>query len=244
MEKKKVLTADQTDDAYRLKTLYEAGKKRLGLTQQSIADELDITQGAVAHYLNGRNPLNPSVASAFARLLHVRVEDFSPVMAKELADMGVVSVYQQGGSYHVNAIPGKQYPVITSAEAGAWCDTLEFYCAEEVETWLDSGADIRGEAFWWKMDGDSMTAPAGLSVPDGCYVLFDTGREAANNDLVMVRLPGNREATFKKLIVDGGKRYLAGLHPQWPLLPIDDRCRFIGVALETRFILVQTGTEI
>ena len=65
MEKKKDITPTQAEDAKRLKAIYEAKKKVLGVTQQSIADELDITQGAVGHYLNGRNPLNLPVASEF-----------------------------------------------------------------------------------------------------------------------------------------------------------------------------------
>ena len=43
MEKKKILTPAQVADSQRLKALYEAKKKELGITQQSIADALDIT---------------------------------------------------------------------------------------------------------------------------------------------------------------------------------------------------------
>jgi hypothetical protein len=38
MEKKKILTPAQVADSQRLKALYEAKKKELGITQQSIAD--------------------------------------------------------------------------------------------------------------------------------------------------------------------------------------------------------------
>ncbi|WP_312625976.1 XRE family transcriptional regulator [Scandinavium sp.] len=240
MEKKKVLTPAQADAARRLKTLYEAKKKLLGITQQSIADELDITQGAVGHYLNGRNPLNPAVASVFARLLKVDVEAFSPVLAKELAGMGVVSVNDPTAPYRVNSAPGKKYPVLRTLPVTAWHEISEIYDARDVELWLDADIEILGEAFWLKMEGNSMTAPTGLSVPEGYFVLFDTGREPVNNSLVLATLPGASEVTFKKLIVDGGQMYLAGLNPQWPLVPIDDDCRLIGVALETRLRLLQT----
>lgn len=43
--KEKDITPTQAEDAKRLKAIYEAKKKVLGVTQQSIADELDITQG-------------------------------------------------------------------------------------------------------------------------------------------------------------------------------------------------------
>lgn len=238
MEKKKDITPAQAEDAKRLKAIYEAKKKLLGVTQQSIADELDITQGAVGHYLNGRNPLNLPIASVFARLLQVDVEEFSPTLAKELAGMGVTRVNEPGASYFVKYAPGNKYPVISSVQAGAWCEALEPYSLKDVDQWLDSDAHIQGDAFWLRVDGDSMTAPAGLSIPEGTFVLFDTGREPINGSLVIAKLSDSNEATFKKLIIDGGQKYLKGLNPQWPLIQINGNCRIIGVAVETKLRLV------
>jgi SOS-response transcriptional repressor LexA len=42
-----------------------------------------------------------------------------------------------------------------------------------------------------------MTAPVGLSIPEGTYVLFDTGREPVNGSLVIAKLSESNEATFK-----------------------------------------------
>ncbi|HCB1201293.1 TPA: helix-turn-helix transcriptional regulator, partial [Klebsiella pneumoniae] len=89
--KKKTLTSAQIADAERLKALYEAKKKELGITQQSIADMLDISQGGVGHYLNGRNALNAAVAAVFARALQVDVSDFSPSLAKEISVMSAAA---------------------------------------------------------------------------------------------------------------------------------------------------------
>ncbi|MFP2273246.1 LexA family protein [Enterobacter ludwigii] len=238
MEKKKDITPSQAEDAKRLKAIYEAKKKVLGVTQQSIADELDITQGAVGHYLNGRNPLNLSVASVFARLLKVSVEEFSPTLAKELSDMGLASISEPSGPYVIGYTPGKRYPVISSVQAGSWCEAIEPYSVKDVDVWLDSDAHIQGDAFWLRVEGDSMTSPAGLSIPEGTFVLFDTGREPINGSLVIAKLSDSNEATFKKLIIDGGQKYLKGLNPQWPLVSINGNCKIIGVAIETKLRLV------
>lgn len=236
MEKKKTITPAQLADAQRLKAIYEAKKKELGVTQQSIADALNISQGAVGHYLNGRNALNTSVAAVFAKLLGVSVSEFSQSLAKEISNMS--SVASENTTYVSKYVSGSKYPVISKVQAGAWCEAVEPYSLKDIDLWLESDAHIQGEAFWLQVDGDSMTAPVGLSIPEGTYVLFDTGREPVNGSLVIAKLSDSNEATFKKLVIDGSQKYLKGLNPQWPLVPINGNCRIIGVAIETKLRLV------
>ncbi|EPF3432839.1 LexA family protein [Escherichia coli] len=238
MENKKSLTTEQLEDAKRLKALYESKKKELGITQYSIADELGITQGAVGHYLNGRNALNVEVASGFARLLQVSIADFSQSIAAKVAEQAESLKSDANVSYAGEYRAGKRYPVLSSIQAGSWCEACEPYTIKDIDVWLESDAHIQGNAFWLKVEGDSMTAPVGLSIPEGTFVLFDTGREAINGSLVIAKLSDSNEATFKKLIIDGGNKYLKGLNPAWPLVPINGNCKIIGVAIETKLRLV------
>lgn len=238
MESKKTLTTEQLEDAARLKALYESKKKSLGITQYTIADDLGITQGAVGHYLNGRNALNVDVASGFARLLQVSISDFSPSIAAKVAaqaeSLSGESNVKYAGEYHA----GRRYPVLSSVQAGSWCEACEPYTLKDIDLWLESDAHIQGDAFWLEVEGDSMTAPVGLSVPEGTFVLFDTGREPVNGSLVIAKLSDSNEATFKKLIIDGGQKYLKGLNPAWPLVPVNGNCKTIGVAVETKLRLI------
>ncbi|WP_304168270.1 LexA family transcriptional regulator [Lonsdalea britannica] len=236
MEKKKKLSQEQIDDAKRLKSLYEAKKRELGVTQQTIADALDITQGAVGHYLNGRNALNVAVASAFANALKSSIAEFSPSLAKDAAQYAgsIEKNFTYAGRYKESP----RYPVISSVQAGAWSEAIEPYTLHEISTWLESDAHIQGKAFWLLVDGDSMTAPTGLSVPQGSYVLFDTGREAINGSLVVAKMSDVNEVTFKKLVIEGGQRYLKGLNPNWPIITINGNCKIIGVGVESKMKFV------
>lgn len=134
--------------------------------------------------------------------------------------------------------PGNRYPVLSSVQAGSWCEAIEAYTLKDIDLWLESDAHVQGDAFWLKVDGDSMTSPAGLSIPEGTFVLFDTGREAINGSLVIAKLSESNEATFKKLVIDGGVRYLKGLNPNWPVMHVNGNCRIIGVAIETKMRLI------
>ncbi|MFC6377546.1 LexA family protein [Tatumella terrea] len=232
MEPKKTLTTEQLEDAMRLKALYESKKKQLKVTQYTIADEMGISQGAVGHYINGRIALNVPVVTDFARILQVQVSEISPNLAKEVGRYA--AAFESNVSNLTAYAPGKRYPVLSSVQAGCWAEAIEAYSINEISEWLESDAHIQGEAFWLKVEGDSMTAPAGLSVPEGMYVLFDTGKDATNGSLVIAKLIDSNEATFKKLIIDGGQKYLKGLNPAWPMIPINGNCKIIGVAVEAK----------
>lgn len=238
METKKSLTTEQLEDARRLKALYESKKKELGITQYTIADELGITQGAVGHYLNGRNALNVDVASGFARLLQVPISDFSMTLASKVAEQAESLKSDANVRYVGEYKSGKRYPVISSVQAGSWREACEPYTLKDIDQWLESDAHIQGDAFWLRVEGDSMTAPVGISIPEGTFVLFDTGRESINGSLVIAKLSDSNEATFKKLIIDGGRHYLKGLNPAWPLVQVNGNCKIIGVAVETKLKLI------
>ncbi|WP_158784633.1 LexA family transcriptional regulator [Pantoea sp. BAV 3049] len=234
MENKKVLTTEQHEDAKRLKALYESKKKQLGITQYGIAEALEISQGAVGHYLNGRIPLNLNVAAKFAEMLQISINDFSPRLARDASKLGLLSNVVFDSRYKSSP----SYPLISWVNAGAWEEAYEPYTLEGIDEWYESDAHIEGAGFWLKVEGDSMTAPAGISIPEGTMVLIDTGREPKNGNLVIAKQDDANEATFKKLIIDGAHKYLKGLNPAWPMIPIGSNCRIIGVAVETKMRLL------
>lgn len=86
---KQRLTDERVLENDALKEIFNAKKKALGLTQESIAEKMGMTQGAVGAYLRGINPLNAQAASLFAQFLQVSVEEFSPRLAAEIGNMSI-----------------------------------------------------------------------------------------------------------------------------------------------------------
>jgi SOS-response transcriptional repressor LexA len=206
--------------------------KNQGITQEQLAEHLGITKGAVSHWLNARREPN---LGEIARILEfLGKKNFSVGAGGLIIDETTTGDVEYIGRY----TPGTKYPVLSSIQAGTWSEAVEPYTLKDIDLWLESDAHIQGDAFWLLVDGDSMTAPAGLSIPEGTFVLFDTGREPINGSLVIAKLSDSNEATFKKLIIDGGQKYLKGLNPAWPLVPINGNCKTIGVAVETKLKLV------
>ncbi|HEI8949225.1 TPA: helix-turn-helix domain-containing protein [Morganella morganii] len=230
MNEKRQLTTEQLADCRRLKALYESKKKELGITQQSIADILNISQGAVGHYLNGRNALNLQTASVFATQLNVPISDFSPSLAAEAQALS--AAIDSNISCLRPYKPSPRYPLISWVQAGAWNEANEAYGLDQIDEWYESETHVQGAAFWLRVEGESMTAPTGKSVPDGSLILIDTGKDSENGSLVVAKLTDSNEATFKKLVIDGGNWYLKGLNPTWPAMKVNGDCKIIGVAVQ------------
>lgn len=210
--------------AARLKSLRESK----GLSQKALAELCGWkSQSRIGNYELGTRSVSADDAAIIAKALGVTPAELLFGDALD-SDLTYVGAYK----------PGKKYPVLSSVQAGAWAEAVETYTLADIDLWLESDVHIQGDAFWLLVDGDSMTAPAGLSIPEGTYVLFDTGREPINGSLVVAKMSDSNEATFKKLIMDGGVKYLKGLNPAWPLIPINGNCQIIGVAVETKMRLV------
>lgn len=82
----------QLQDSARLKSLFQAKRGELKLTQEKLAADLGdgVTQGAVSHFMNGRTALSVNAAVVFARALGVPVSEISPTLAAQIEKMSEV----------------------------------------------------------------------------------------------------------------------------------------------------------
>lgn len=202
----------------------------LGLTQTQLAEKVGTSQQAIEQ-LEGGKTKRPRYLPELSSVLGVST--------KWLLEGGEEEIKGDNFKFVGTYTPGKRYPVLSSVQAGCWAEAIEAYTLNEISEWLESDAHIQGRGFWLKVEGDSMTAPIGQSVPEGNYVLFDTEKEPINGSLVIAKLVDDNEATFKKLIIDAGHKYLKGLNPAWPMVPINGNCTIIGVAVEAKMRFLQ-----
>ncbi|CNE87309.1 LexA family transcriptional regulator [Yersinia mollaretii] len=238
--KKKPLTPEQLDDAKRLKELFNAKKKALGISQESVAHELGVGQSAVNQFLNGINPLNVTNAAAFAKVLNEPISSFSPSLAKELAKMAEsLSISTRSGLKDKPAgSVANSYPLISWISAGSWYEAIEPYSLRDIEIWPESTKNAHDSAFWLSVKGDSMTSPSGISFPEGMIILVDPEKEPMPGNFVIAKLTDDNEATFKKLIVDAGVKYLKPLNPAYRLIELTGNCKIVGVVVDARWLQI------
>lgn len=77
-DKIKPLTGSEVAESRKLKRLFNARKRELGLTQESLGALMGTTQGAVSHYLNGRARISDYTLLRFAHHLKIDPEEIRP----------------------------------------------------------------------------------------------------------------------------------------------------------------------
>ena len=196
------------------------------LTQKALALKAGVEQPVISQLETGKNLQSahlPKIAHACGVSAIWLSENIGQMINSVAAESNVGESRQPVESY--------RYPVISWVAAGAWAEAVEPYPAGFSDRYEFSEYDSKGAAFWLEVKGDSMTSPAGQSITEGTLILVDTEAEATAGKLVIAKLPDSNEATFKKLVNDGGRLFLKPLNPGYPIEPFDERCRIVGVVV-------------
>ncbi|MGH8389509.1 MAG: LexA family protein [Pseudomonas sp.] len=213
----------------RMSTLAErikSARNHAKLTQKALALKVGVEQPVISQLETGKN-LQSAHLPKIAHVCGVNAiwlsENTGPMKGASAADSNVSEARQLAESF--------RYPVISWVAAGSWAEAVEPYPTGFSDRYEFSEYNSRGPAFWLEVKGDSMTSPAGQSITEGTLILVDTEVEAAPGKLVIAKLPESNEATFKKLVSDGGRLFLKPLNPGYPIEPFEEHCRIVGVVV-------------
>lgn len=208
----------------------KAARRHANLNQAELAQRAGITQTSISDLERGKSKATAHVA---------KIASVCGVDALWLSDgkgemvRRVTAQADEPANVAMAAQPNMmfRYPVISWVAAGAWAEAVEPYPPGFSDRYEMSEYDSKGPAFWLEVKGDSMTSSVGQSVPEGSLILVDTEADAYSGKLVIAKLSNSDKATFKKLVDDGGRRYLKPLNPAYPMEACEDDCRIIGVVV-------------
>ncbi|KHK66112.1 MULTISPECIES: LexA family protein [Pseudomonas] len=204
--------------------LVKAKMKELHITQVVLAERLGMSQGGVGHWLTKRR--QPSLEDMNRVLQELGLEFLEVAMVIREPDTSTDEGMALAQKYN----PYFRYPVNDWHDIGAVREgDLVEYQPPRYEL---TDYHAQGDAFWLVVVGDAMTAPSGLSIPEGMSILVDPAIEAVPGKLVIAQLPGSSDATFRKLIEESGQRYLVPLNPTYPKTLYTEQCRIIGVVVQ------------
>jgi SOS-response transcriptional repressor LexA len=196
------------------------------LTHKALALKAGVEQPVISQLETGKNLQSahlPKIAHACGVSAIWLSENIGPMINAAKVDSNVGEARQPVESF--------RYPVISWVAAGAWAEAVEPFPPGYSDRYELSDYDSKGPAFWLEVKGDSMTSPVGTSITEGTLILVDTEADAQSGKLVVAKLADSDQATFKKLVDDGGRRFLKPLNPAYPTEMCAENCRIVGVVV-------------
>lgn len=167
-------TAQDVQAAAKLKARWDIRDPALGLTQDTMAAELGITQGAVSQYLNGKIPMNYRTLVTFCRALGIDETE----IRTDLPEQGLRPVHADLEwpnvvSYGQGAAMGEGAAAIEYAES----NSLKF----KASSLRRKGLNAENLAVFYGT-GDSMLP----RIRDGDAILFDRADTKPKDDAIFV----------------------------------------------------------
>jgi SOS-response transcriptional repressor LexA len=132
-----------------------------------------------------------------------------------------------------HALPGSDgrslHPLISWTQAVAWRETSDAYVPSMRGEVFPCPVRCSGKTYVLRVQGVSMQP----RFHDGDLIFVDPAVTPKNGKFVVVRLDDAHEAVLKQLIIEGDKRYLKALNPNWPkpIIELDSTATLCGVVV-------------
>lgn len=202
-----------------LGTRLKALRKTKKVTQQQVADAIGVSKTSVIYWEKDENLPKHDSLMALASTLGV-TSDYLLNGKNASIDNNVGVPFP---------LTGRLVPVISWVQAGSWTTVESVPAGTQFEEWLPPNPKCGKNGYGLTVVGESMLPDFRPS--DKIYVNPDFQvSDLKTGDLVIVSCEGEKEATFKKLIVESGSMYLQPLNPDWPekTIPLIDGCKLVG----------------
>lgn len=190
-------------------------RAKLGITQLQLAEIVGVAQNSIQKIESG-DTKNPRNIEALAKALQTTPE-FLRFGVGELDNATVV------------ASAGNYLPLISLVQAGVWTEIQELPPLD-VELY-PCPIKCSQHSFIVRVEGESMLP----RFEEGDLIYVDPDAQVENGSYVVARLDDENQATFKQLIIDGNKKYLKALNPDWPnkFVEINGNCTIVGKVVFT-----------
>lgn len=193
-----------------------------GLNQSELARALGVTPQAVQKWEAGGAPKG-------ARLREVA--DALGVTVEHLLSGASVAPAQQAFP-NVEAGPDirGRVPLISWVQAGSWEQIVDNFSPGDAEDWMPCPRKYGPQTFALRVRGVSMEP----KYQDGDIIFVDPDARPEHGKNIVVRLDDEQEATFKQLVLEGDRKFLKPLNPDWPgpkLIQINGNATICGVVI-------------
>jgi SOS-response transcriptional repressor LexA len=193
-------------------------------TQSALARKSGVTQSTIGRILRGE--VDPQ-SDNLERLAHSFGMSYSTLAAiaegGEPGD-GAVETLQSG------KIP-RRVPLLSLVQAGKFAESAYLDSLADATDWIEFPKKRHGpRTIALRVSGESMEP----DYHNGDIIYIDPDVAPIHGKDVIVRLGERNEVTFKRLVVEGERRYLKPLNQNWP-------DKFINMPTDARIVGVVVG---
>ncbi|MFQ2587150.1 LexA family protein [Aeromonas caviae] len=206
--------------------LAKSRMKKLGITQEQLAEKLGVTQGAIGHWLNKRREPSMDIILQIMAALELKNINIG-------VDGTIVDEHQ---NIEVAPQDTRRIPVLTYVQAGVWTETSEIRECDGNLIHITTDLELGDRAFAIELKGHSMEP----EFVEGDVVLIDPDEHPHPGDFVVAK-NGEEAATFKKyrprgIGEDGQEVFeLVPLNDDFPTMRSDrQHIQIIGTMVEHR----------
>jgi len=212
-----------------------------GLKQDKLAEKFGVSSGAFNHWMRGRREPKFTTILQLLHNLGMRRLDFDErgrinLDFPELEKALFAGPDEKRTANEIDIAPSEvqenahSYPIFATRTEIELLPKIQ----STQKLFLTGKTPIRGSGFWMRIKTEAMSAPSGLSIPDGSTVLFDTGIQPYDGCLALFQTPTSPTLLFRQYQVEAGTKHLKGLNPKWPTVLLPKGAKCLGVAVELR----------
>lgn len=187
---------------------------QLGLTQKELAEKVGVSAPGVQKIEAGKT-INPRGIHQLAKALNC--EPNWLLFGTEISNVSIGPKIQGF------------YPVLDWIQAGDWT-SINAINPSDAERY-PCIVPCSSKTFALKVKGESMLP----KFEENELIFVDPEVQPVAGKYVVAMLDDENEATFKQLIIDGNKKYLKAINPDWPVrfLEINGNCTIVGVVISS-----------
>jgi SOS-response transcriptional repressor LexA len=203
-------------------------RNEAAISQDALAEALGVSRVAVSNWERGKDLPGIPRFKRIAEVLHC--DGGWLLLGAPGANLDDVPSAQKIREMTAVYTARTKVPLVSQVPGGAQRLAADPYTRGAAEDWLTPTGRMSEGSFALRVHGNSMEP----DFPDGCVIFVDPGVQWKSGDFVVVRFEDTDEATFKRIVKDGGHMLLVPLNPQYPTRQLSGNFTVCGVVREMR----------